>query len=104
MGGFNVLKKIYNERRIKMGYNQHEYQGNEHSVKTFNNPSERETIQNAEGVIAKGERKFQELKSKVPDSVKTKSSEAVDWAKANPYKAATIGLLGIMSLRSGLVR
>ena len=87
-----------------MGYSQHEYQGNEHSIKSFNNPSGSEVSQNDEGIIARGERKFKEFKNKVPDSVKARSSDAVGWAKANPYKAATIGLLGIMSLRSSFVR
>ena len=87
-----------------MGFNQHEYQGNEHSIKNFSNAGERETIQSNEGIIAKGERKFESLKNNVPQSVKTRSNEAIEWAKANPYKAATFGLLGIMSLKSSLVR
>ena len=87
-----------------MGFNQHEYQGNEHSRESFGRPLDRETIQSDESLMAKGERKLETFKGKIPSSVKSKSNDAIAWAKANPYKAATFGILGLMSLRSSFGR
>lgn len=58
----------------------------------------------ADEYLEKGKKKFEDIKSELPDSIENATSQTVNWVKLNPYKATSLALLGILSFRSKLAR
>ena len=75
---------------VIVGFNNQEYVGNEHSRNSF--------FKDQENLATNGRQHLDLIKEKAPFAV------AVNWIKANPYKASTFGLLSILSIRSRFFR
>lgn len=55
-------------------------------------------------ILEMGKEKAQEIKEDLPENIRSTTDSAVNWMRANPYKASSIGLLGLLSFRSKLAR
>lgn len=66
--------------------------------------SSEKIINKADELIENSKEKIELIREKLSDSFEEKVGEAADWTKANPYKATSIGLLGILSLKSKTAR
>lgn len=79
-------------------------------MKDMNYKKEKKLVRNdavinkAEEFIESGKVKIEYVRERLPDGFEQKVGELANWTKANPYKATSLGLLGILSIKSKLAR